>query len=64
MRADARRLADHGDVEMSDTPAASAQAVDREGEELVGGGTAPLRIAGRKMHADVAVGERPEDRID
>ena len=64
VRADARRLAHHGDVEMRDPPAARAHALDRERQEPVGGGAAPLRIAGRKVHADVAVGERAEDRVD
>ena len=64
VRADARRLADHGDVEMGDASAARAHALDRKGEEPVGGGAAPLRIAGREVHADVAVGERAEDGVD
>ena len=64
MRADARRLAHDGDVEMGDAAAARAHALDREGEEAVGRGAAPLRIARRKMHADVAFGERAEDRVD
>ena len=64
MRADARRLADDGDVEMGDAPAAGAHPLDREGEEPVGGSAAPLRIARRKMHADIAFGERAEDRVD
>ena len=47
-----------------DAAAARLHALDREGEEAVGGRAAPLRIARRKMHADVAVGERAEDRVD
>ena len=64
MRADARRLADHGGVEMRDDAAAGAHALDREGEEAVRRGALPLRIARREMHADVAVGERAEDGVD
>ena len=64
MRADARRLADDVDVEMGDAAAARAHALDREGEEAIGGGAAPLRIARRKVHADVAVGERAQDGVD
>ena len=63
MRADARRLADHRDVEMRDQPAAGAHALDRERQEAIGGGAAPLRIAGREVHADVAVRDRAEDRV-
>ena len=44
--------------------AARLHALDRKGKETVGGGAAPLLIAGRKMHADVAVSERAEDRVD
>ncbi len=60
----ARRLADDGDVEMGDAAAALAHALRREGEEAVGARALPLRIAGRKMRADVAVGERAEDGVD
>ena len=64
MRADPRRLAHDGDVEMRDAPAACARALDREGEEPVGRGAAPVRIARREMHADIAVGERAQDGVD
>ena len=64
MGADAGRLADHIDVEMGDAAFARAQALDREGEEAVGGGAAPLRIAGRKVHPDVAIGERAQYGVD
>ncbi len=64
VRPDARRLADDGDVEMRDASAARAHALDRECEETIGGGAAPLRIARREVHADIAVGERAEDGID
>ena len=63
MRADARGLAHDGDVEMGDAAAARVEALDREGEEPVGGGIAPLRIAGREMHADIAIGQRAEDGV-
>ena len=64
MRPDARRLADHGHVEMGDEAAARRYALDGKAQETVGGGAAPLRIAGRKMGADVAFGERPENGVD
>src|SRR5260370_1452158 len=63
MRADARRLAHDGDVEMGDAPIPRAHALDREGQEPIGGGATPLRIGRREMHADVAVGERSEDGV-
>ena len=44
-------------------PPRALNALDGECEEAVGRGAAPLRIAGRKMRADVAVGERAEDRV-
>ena len=64
VRADPRRLADDRDIEMRDASAARLHALDRKVEEAVRGGAAPLRIARRKVHADVAVGERAEDRVD
>ena len=64
MRADARRLAHDGDVEMRDAAAALGHALDREFQELIGRRAAPARIARREMLADVAVGERAEDRVD
>ena len=63
MRPDPRRLAHDGEIEMRDAAAARGDALDREGEEAVGRGAAPLRIAGRKMRADVAVGQRAEDGV-
>src|SRR5262249_48608780 len=53
-----------GDVEMGDAPAARAHALDRERQEPIGGGAAPLRIGRREMNADIAVGECPEDGVD
>ena len=38
--------------------------LDREFQELVGRGAAPVRIVRREMLADVAVGERAEDGVD
>ena len=63
MGADARRLADDRDVEMGDAPAACAHPIDREREEAIGGGAAPLRIGGREMHADIAFGKRAENGV-
>jgi len=49
---------------MRDTATARPQALDREGKEPIRGGAAPLRIARRKVHPDVAVRERPQYGID
>ena len=51
------------DVEMAITPPRVSHALDREREEAVRRRAAPLRVARRKVHADVAVGERAEDRV-
>ena len=51
-------------IEMRDPAAALGHALDREFQELVGRRAAPARIVGREMLADVAVGERAEDRVD
>ena len=64
MRADARRLAHDGDVEMRDASAARAHPLDREGQKAVGGGAPPLRIARRKVHADIAVRNRAQQGVD
>ena len=53
-----------GDVEMRDHAAALGHALDREFEEAVRRRALPLRIARRKVLADVAVGERAEDGVD
>ena len=45
-------------------PRARAHALAGEGEKAVGGGAPPLRIARRKVRADVAVGERAENGVD
>ncbi len=63
-RADFRPLADHGDFEIGDASAARGDALDRVFQEAVGGGAFPLRIAGRKMRADIAIGQRAQDGVD
>ena len=50
-------------IEMGDAAAARGHALDGELQEAVGRRAAPLRIARRKMRADVAVGERAEDGV-
>ncbi len=45
-------------------PPRVAHALGREGEEAVRGGATPLRITGRKVRADVALGERAQNGID
>src|SRR5712691_13031906 len=49
MRTDAGRLAHDRGIEMGDAPAARLHALDREREEAIGGGAAPLRITGREV---------------
>ena len=49
---------------MGDAAAARFDALDREGQKPVGRRAAPLRIAGREMRADVAVGQRAENGVD
>src|ERR1700754_4218961 len=64
MLTDLRPLADQRHVEMGDASAARGDAIDRVFQKLMRGGALPLRIAGRKMRADIAIGQRAEDRID
>ena len=64
VRRDARRFAHDADVEMRDHAGAGAHAFAGEGEKAVRGDAAPLRVAGRKMLTDVALGERAEHRVD
>ena len=64
VRSNARRLAHNGHVEMRDHAGARAHALAGEGEKALGRGAAPLRIARRKVRADVAVGKRAEDGVD
>ena len=56
VRADSRSLTDDGDVDMGNAPAARLHPVDGESEKAVRRDTPPLRIGGRKMHADIAFG--------
>ena len=44
-------------------PPRALHALDRKLKEPVGGGPLPLWVAGREMRADVAVGERAEQRV-
>ena len=60
VRAEAGRLAEQRRVEMVDDAAAAPAPARRVGEEAVGGGAAPLRIARREMHADIALREGAE----
>ena len=64
VRADSRRLADDGDIEMGDAAAASAHPVDREGQKFIRERAAPLRIARRKMRADIAFRECAQNGVD
>src|ERR1035437_4091064 len=57
VRADARSLANQGEVKMGDAAAARAHALDRKRKKAVGRRVAPLRIAGWEMRADVALGQ-------
>jgi hypothetical protein len=64
VRRDTRRLAYNRHVEMGDDAGACAHTLAGESEKALGRRAAPLRIARRKVHADVAVSERAEDGID
>ena len=48
---------------VDDAAAFAAPAPTACGQKAVGGGAAPLRIAGREMHADIAVREGAEERV-
>jgi hypothetical protein len=63
MRIDLGRLGDDGDVEMAHHAAALLHPIDRKRKEPVRGGAAPLLVARRKVHADIAVRQRAEDRV-
>ena len=56
-------LAHDVDIDMREAAAARAQAIERKGQKAVGGGAFPLRVCRRKMHADIAIGERAEDGV-
>ena len=64
MRRDAWRFAHDGDVEIADHATARAHALASKGEKAIRRSAAPLRIVGRKMLADIALGERAQDGID
>ena len=49
---------------MGDAAAARLHAFDRKRKKAVGRRVAPLRIAGREMRADVALGQRAQDGVD
>ena len=63
MRADLRRFADEGRVEMDDRAAARPHAFRRMGEKDFRRRALPLRIGGREMLADVALGQRAVERV-
>ena len=63
MRADARRLADQGEVEMHDAAAARRQQLDGVAQEAVGRDAAPLRIGRREVLADVAGADRAQHGV-
>ena len=64
MGADLGFLADKGEVDIADPVSCLAHQFDGVEQELVAAGALPLRIARRKMVADVAAGNRAEKRID
>src|SRR3954467_13578 len=63
-RSNFRALADHRDFEIGNPAAARGDAVDGVFEKLIGCRALPLRIARRKVGADIAVRQRAEDGID
>src|ERR1700722_14835275 len=63
-RADLRALADQRHLEIGDAAAARGDAIGRVFQEAVGGSALPLRIARREVRADIAVGQRAENRVD
>ena len=56
-------FADQSDVHIDDAPAARRHALSRVNQEAVRRGALPLRIAGREMVADVAVGDRAKNGV-
>src|SRR5262249_5713394 len=60
---DARGFAHDREVEMRDAAAARSYALNGESEKTIGRGTSPLRVAGRKVRANISVGKGAEDRI-
>ena len=63
MRADLRRLADDRRVEMGDQPAAGGDARDSIFQEDVGRSAFPAHVRGRKVRADVAIGDGAENGV-
>ena len=63
VRADLGRFADQRRVEMDDDAAARPDALGRVGEKDVRRRALPLRVRGREMRADVALGQRAVDRV-
>ena len=63
MRTDLGPLRDDDRVDMGDHAAARAHALRRIGKEDVGGGALPLRIGGREVGANVAIGQRTENGV-
>ena len=63
VRTNSGRLADQGDVDMVDTPASRLDQRSGMLDERGGSGATPLRVAGRKMIADVAGADRPEQGV-
>src|SRR5438477_5863952 len=57
---DARSLAHDRYVKMGDPTATHLDALDCEGQETVGTCTAPLGVAWREMHANIAFRQCPE----
>ena len=45
------------------SPPLALHALGREGEKTLGRGPAPLRIARREMHPDIALRQRAEHRV-
>ena len=63
VRAESRRLREHGEVRVDETPAVLVQQARAVPDELPAVGTLPARVAVGKMLADVAEAERPEQRV-
>src|SRR3954452_2136291 len=63
VRADLRPFADQRHIEVSNSPAARADPIDRVSQEFIGCRAVPLWIAWRKMRADIAVCQRAQDCI-
>jgi len=64
MRSDTRSFTHNGYVQESDSAATRTHTINRKSEETVGTGAAPLRVAWREMHANVAVGQCAQNCIN